>query len=315
MHVHADVFQEVSTIYIYIVTPEYTYKSASAVTVLYFVCGVHARARAHLRSHTSHTAHNSHARQSLAIGLSYSSLSSRREQDDAANSVMPAAMEGDTGEPKVLESGYPLFPHQQRALDALPKQFVGRGIDKVEPTITPEELYEKYIKLAKPVVIKKGLLDNWGAWNTWKAGAIEKLHGDVVLQVARGPKPGISAEGEYKGSVGPDGTAAPEVDLADGVEETHENELQARWDRFMSSIAEREADGWTYDEEAQVLLSPDGGHKISIEPPPKPDPKPKPGARTTLGKPKAMSISKYIRTVVAPSSDAASGNATHPDLR
>lgn len=50
--------------------------------------------------------------------------------------------------------------------------------------------------------------------------------------------------GDYKGSVGPDGTAAPEVDLAEGVEETHENELQARWDNFMRSMAEREADGW-----------------------------------------------------------------------
>lgn len=39
-------------------------------------------------------------------------------------------------------------------------------------------------------------MDNWSAWKNWKADAIEQLHGNIVLQVARGPKPGISAEGE-----------------------------------------------------------------------------------------------------------------------
>lgn len=164
-------------------------------------------------------------------------------------------------------------------------------------------------------------MDNWSALKNWKADVIEQLHGDIVLQVARGPKPGLSAKGEcnavavsvrvgsqlplpfwltyyrpgcvtpslsigyYKGSVGPDGAAAPEViDLEEGVKKTHANELQAMWDNL-------------YDPEPQTLTGSDGG-KISIEPPPKPDPKPKPGARTTLGKPKPMSISKYIQTVV-----------------
>lgn len=56
-------------------------------------------------------------------------------------------MGAETGEPTYMKSGYPLFPHQQRALDALPKQFFGRHVDKVEATITPEELYEKYMIL------------------------------------------------------------------------------------------------------------------------------------------------------------------------
>lgn len=60
------------------------------------------------------------------------------------------AMGAETGEPTYMKSGYPLFPHQQRALDALPKQFVGRHVDKVEATITPEELYEKYMILIPP---------------------------------------------------------------------------------------------------------------------------------------------------------------------
>lgn len=61
-----------------------------------------------------------------------------------------SAMGAETGEPTYMKSGYPLFPHQQRALDALPKQFVGRHVDKVEATITPEELYEKYMILIPP---------------------------------------------------------------------------------------------------------------------------------------------------------------------
>ena len=45
------------------------------------------------------------------------------------------------------------------------------------------------------------------------------------------------------------------ADAADSVEETRKNEEKARWDRIKIAIAEREAEGWTYDKQAQVLLS------------------------------------------------------------
>ena len=71
-------------------------------------------------------------------------------------------MGAETGEPTYMKSGYPLFPHQQRALDALPKQFVGRHVDKVEATITPEELYEKYMIRIPPNFIFGQLEDIQG---------------------------------------------------------------------------------------------------------------------------------------------------------
>merc|ERR1712232_698240 len=64
------------------------------------------------------------------------------------------------------------------------------GVDRVEPTITPDELYHKYIKQCRPVVIKKGLLDNWPAQQRWSRENLIERYGSLPLKVARGPQPG-----------------------------------------------------------------------------------------------------------------------------
>jgi hypothetical protein len=83
-------------------------------------------------------------------------------------------MVADDKVPTILASGYPIFPYQQRALDALPPQMIGRGIARVEHTITPEELYTNYIAKGKPV---------YGA----------RFRQKFTLEAAIGPTPARSA--------------------------------------------------------------------------------------------------------------------------
>ena len=101
------------------------------------------------------------------------------------------------------------------------------------------------------------------------------------------------------------------MELADGVDETHENELQARWDRFVTSIAKREAEGWVYDPDARLLRNPRDGEKVAIVPPPKPKSSstPRPGARATLGKMRAMRLADYVTAVMVPSLGSSAGAA------
>ena len=60
-----------------------------------------------------------------------------------------------------LKSGYPVFQYQQQLLDDILPPMAGRSIDRVEASITPEELYNNYISKGKPVIIKRGLISKW----------------------------------------------------------------------------------------------------------------------------------------------------------
>merc|ERR1719272_174743 len=89
--------------------------------------------------------------------------------------------------------GVEIQPHHQAALDKVPPisehsnriDFVAAG------AITAEELKNKYIKLNRPVLIGKGLIEDWPAkgQGKWAIHALVEGHGDMELKVGIGPQP------------------------------------------------------------------------------------------------------------------------------
>lgn len=232
----------------------------------------------------------------------------------------------------VLASGYPLYGYQLEALSTLQPPAVGRGIpqvDKVPATITANELYDKYISVGRPVVIKKGLLNNWGAQEQWKFEKLLQTRGDLSVVVARGPKPGINEWDKEDGDDEDfDGDASvntqPDIiagQVSAGQAENEEAVAQRRWDHFMKDIESKVAAGHVFDEKLMTITKPPelGGKTLSLMPPPKPGAL-KPGAQNNLGKPVKMSLTEYVTQIMAPKhggegKHVLTRNMSHPEDR
>ena len=231
---------------------------------------------------------------------------------------------------QIQPSGYPLYNYQLDALGTLQPPSLSRQIARVPPTITADDLYTNYISVGRPVVIGKGLLDSWGAQKQWRLQALIQTRGEIMLTVARGPKPGINEWDKHPGDDEEDGdetvNTQPDIIAGQVSSLTKKDELadaQRRWDFFMKDIKDKVAEGHIFNEQEMTLTKPPemGGKTLTLMPPPKPG-LIKAGAKNNLGKPVKMSLSDYISQIMAPNPDGSqegkhimARNVTHPEDR
>ena len=132
-------------------------------------------------------------------------------------------------------------------------------------------------------------------------------HPNLIVHVARGPKPGLDPNAEA-----PNGNSAlPEaVDLLGDSEE----ELVTRWAKFTAAMAKRTAAGWEWDEAAGVATNSATGATIAITPPPKPAGEAQGGTwtRANVGKAVPMPLAEFAATILGTATQA---NSTHPEQR
>ena len=159
-----------------------------------------------------------------------------------------------------------------------------RRVDHVEASISGEDLLEKYIKLNRPVVIKKGLLDDWEARNEWTLDNLVAKHGGLVLQVAKGPQPKDASfilSAEDKAEVG----------------------------QFEEWLAMQAKEGWIFDPKDRFLKRGKERSEYPVDPPPGYK------KRVMRAGTKNMTLAKYVSSVMRGSGNGGGAGQNGTDMR